>query len=121
MPDDQRRALADVFRDIVKITLRARSTPVSTNTTGTAVLGDRAECVPLSAGLTIPANLFGPGNWFEVYNDTAGALTITQGASLTLRLAGTASTGNRTLAQRGFARVWFRSATEAIISGNGVT
>ncbi len=37
------------------------------------------------------------------------------------RQAGTANTGNRTLAARGMATVWFNSATEAIISGSGLT
>ena len=42
-------------------------------------------------------------------------------AGLTLRLAGTATTGNRTLAARGLATIWFNSASEAVASGPGVS
>jgi hypothetical protein len=40
---------------------------------------------------------------------------------LTLRLAGTATTGSRTLAARGIATLWFIVPSECIISGAGVT
>jgi hypothetical protein len=94
--------------------------PVSTTTT-TIVQADRGKCVSLSAGITAPPSVLAAGDIVSLYNNTAGNLTITQGAGLTLRLAGTATTGNRTLAQRGLATIWFLSATEAIISGSGVT
>jgi hypothetical protein len=38
-----------------------------------------------------------------------------------LRLAGTTTTGNRTLAAYGIATIWFSSGTLGIISGPGVT
>ncbi|MFN7013960.1 MAG: hypothetical protein ACK4ON_06800, partial [Bacteroidia bacterium] len=94
--------------------------PVSLTTT-TAVQADRGKCIKLSAGITIPANVFAAGDAVSFYNNTAGNLTLTQGSGLTLRLAGTATTGNRTLAQRGLATAWFVSATEAVISGVGLT
>lgn len=97
-----------------------RSIPRSTTTT-TATIGDRAKVIAISAGLTIPNAVFAAGDAFSVYNDSAGALTITQGASLTLRQAATTNTGNRTLAARGIATVWFNSASEAIISGPGIS
>jgi hypothetical protein len=80
-----------------------------------AALGKR---VALSAGVTIPASTYAAGDAFSFYNNTAAAVTITQGSGLTLRLDGTATTGNRTLALRGTCFVWFNSATEAIISGS---
>lgn len=94
-----------------------RSVPrVATATT--AAIGDRGRCNPITAGLTIPNAVFSAGDAFSIYNDSAGALTITQGASLTLRLHGTATTGNRTIAARGIATVWFNTASEAIIMGD---
>lgn len=87
----------------------------------TATIGARGECFAQTGGITIPANIFGVGDCFSIYNDTAGNITITQGAALTLRLVGTASTGNRTLALRGWCTVWFRSTTEAVISGGGLS
>lgn len=90
-------------------------------TTGTAVIGDRGCLISLAAGLTVPASVFAANDTFTVYNNTAGNLTITQGASLTLRLVGSATTGNRILAQRGLATIVFISAIEAVISGGGIT
>lgn len=97
-----------------------RSIPRRTTTT-TAVVGDRGGCVAVSAGFTVPASVFAAGDAVSIYNDSGSAVTITQGSGLTLRQAGTANTGNRTLAARGMATVWFNSATEAVISGPGLT
>lgn len=90
-------------------------------TTGTTVKEDSAGCVEVTAGITIPANVYDEGDAFSFYNNGAGPATITQGSGLTLRLAATETTGDRTLARRGQATVWFRSPTEAIISGPGLT
>ena len=87
----------------------------------TAAVGAVGKCYDATAGVTIPASTFAAGDCLSIYNNSAGSITITQGASLTLRQAGTANTGNRTLAQRGMATVWFRSATEAIIGGSGLS
>jgi hypothetical protein len=102
------------------IELGYRNVPRSTTTT-TAVIGDRGACIAASAGITIPNATFAAGDSFSIYNDSASSITITQGASLTLREAGTANTGNRTLAARGLCTVWFNSASEAIITGPGLT
>lgn len=91
---------------------------LTSSTSGTAVLGDRGGSLHLSAGLTVPASVFAARDVFTMYNNTAGALTITQGAGLTLRKAGTATTGNLTLNQRGIATVYFVSAAEAVVSGS---
>lgn len=97
-----------------------RSIPRRTTTT-TSVVGDRGGCVAVSAGFTISASVFSAGDAISIYNDSGSSVTITQGSGLTLRQAGTTNTGNRTLAARGMATVWFNSATEAIISGPGLT
>jgi hypothetical protein len=102
------------------VTIGYRSIPRSTTTT-TAVVGDVGKCIAVSAGITIPNATFAAGDAVSIYNDSASAVTITQGASLTLRQAGTTNTGNRTLAARGMATIWFNSSSEAIISGAGVS
>jgi hypothetical protein len=98
----------------------AKSVPVST-TTGTLVAADAGKTVTLSAGITIANATHAAGDAITLYNNTAGNLTITQGASFTLRQVGTANTGNRTLAQRGLVTIWFLSGSEGIISGGGLT
>lgn len=105
---------------IDNVTIGFRSIPRST-TSGTAAVGDVGKCIAVTAGITIPNATFAAGDAISIYNDSASAVTITQGASLTLRQAGTTNTGNRTLAARGMATVWFNSSSEAIISGAGVS
>jgi hypothetical protein len=88
---------------------------------GTLVIGDRGTLVSVTAGVTVPASVFAANDVVTIYNNSGSNITITQGASLTLRQVGTANTGNRTLAQRGLVTVVFISATEAVISGGGLT
>jgi hypothetical protein len=102
------------------VSIGYRSIPRST-TSGTAAAGDVGKCIAVSAGITIPNATFAAGDAVSIYNDSAASVTITQGASLTLRQAGTTNTGNRTLGARGMATIWFNSSSEAIISGAGVT
>jgi hypothetical protein len=102
------------------VTIGFRNIPRST-TSGTATTGDVGKCIAVTAGITIPSGTFAAGDAVSIYNDSASSITITQGSGLTLRLAGTANTGNRTLAQRGMATIWFNSANEAIISGSGLS
>jgi hypothetical protein len=105
---------------IDSIVIGYRSIPRSTTAT-TAAVGDVGKCIAVTAGLTIPNATFAAGDAVSIYNDSGSAVTITQGTSLTLRQAGTTSTGNRTLAARGLATVWFNTASEAIISGAGIS
>ena len=104
---------------IDSVVIGYRSIPRSTTTT-TAVVADVGKCIAVTAGITIPNSTFAAGDAVSIYNDSASAITITAGVT-TLRQAGTTNTGNRTLAARGMATVWFNSATEAIISGAGVS
>ena len=101
------------------VTIGYRSIPRST-TSGTATTADVGKVIAATAGITIPNSTFAAGDAVSIYNDSASAITITASIT-TLRQAGTTNTGNRTLAARGMATVWFNSATEAIISGAGVS
>lgn len=87
----------------------------------TAAVAARGKCYQATGPVTIPASAFAAGDSFAIYCNSPSALTVTQGAGLTLRLAGTATTGNRSLAGRGLCTVWFNSATEAVINGPGLT
>lgn len=62
-----------------------------------------------------------PGQNAMIYNNSASNQTITQGASVTLRWAGTANTGNRTLAQYGVATILCVGTNTYVISGIGLT
>jgi hypothetical protein len=58
---------------------------------------------------------------FSVYNNSAASITITQGTGATMYLAGSATTGNRTLAQRGICTVLMVGSNTFVISGSGLT
>ena len=90
-------------------------------TSGTPTTADRGCLLQVTAGITLPASVFAAGDTFSIYNNSAARITLTQGSGLTLRLGGTAATGNRTLEQRGISTVVFISATEAVIGGMGLT
>jgi hypothetical protein len=100
-----------------------RDLPVTDRTAAyTAALSDTGGQIRISTGgVTIPAGVFSPGHVFSIVNNSASNQTITQGASVTLRLAGTATTGNRTLAQYGQCTVNCVANNEFIISGPGLT
>jgi pyruvate/2-oxoglutarate dehydrogenase complex dihydrolipoamide acyltransferase (E2) component len=101
--------------------MRSLATQSTASGGGTLVVGDRGALVSVTAGVTVPASVFAANDTLSIYNNSATGITITQGAGLTLRQVGTATTGNRTLAQRGLATIVFISATEAVISGGGLT
>ena len=56
-----------------------------------------------------------------IINHSGSDITITAGANLTLYNAADAATGNRTLAGRGMATVWFEEQNLAYISGAGLS
>jgi hypothetical protein len=95
-------------------------------TTYTIVATDAGKHIYLTGtgGVTIAANIFTAGEAVTIINNTASSVTITQGANVTLYLAGTATTGNRTLAQRGLATAICATGTTTqtwMISGAGLT
>ncbi|MCP4789600.1 MAG: hypothetical protein GY881_05110, partial [Gammaproteobacteria bacterium] len=88
----------------------------------TLVAGDNGKHINITTGgVTVPSGVFSVGNVVSVYNDSGSNQTITQGSSVTLRLAGSATTGNRTLAQYGLATVLCVGSNEFVISGAGLT
>ena len=98
-----------------------RGLPVVSTSGTTAALADRGKAYFSTGTITIPGNVFAAGDSFVIYNNSAATINIALGAGLTtLRIAGTATAGARTLLQRGIATVMFVSATEAVISGAGV-
>ena len=92
-------------------------------TTYTLVATDAGKCVTQthSSGFTIDNSVFSAGDAVTMINDSGSDFTITQGSGVTLYNTADASTGNRTLAGRGMATVWFQSASVGYISGAGLS
>jgi len=74
-----------------------------------------------TGGVTVNTGIFSVGDAISIYNNSASNQTITQGASVTMYLAGTATTGNRTLAQRGICSILCVASNTFVISGAGLT
>lgn len=96
----------------------ALGTDVYKSVPGNAAL-TAGEMYKATAGFTLNTGA-AEGTTYPGINNSAAAITITQGSGLTLRLAGTTSTGNRTVAPRGQFSIWALSTTEYYISGAGV-
>ena len=108
-------AVSDTKGDVRKI-------PNNNQTSAyTLVATDGGKHITTTAGVTIPANVFGAGDAITIINNSGSDITLTQGSSLTLYNSADASTGNRTLAGRGMATVLFFGATGAYISGAGLS
>lgn len=88
----------------------------------TLVAGDNGKHINITTGgVTVPSGVFSAGNVVSIFNDSGSNQTITQGGSVTLRLAGSATTGNRTLAQYGLCSALCVASNEFVISGAGLT
>ena len=86
------------------------------------VAADNGKMINITTGgVTINGSIFSAGNNITIYNNSGSSQTITQGTSVTMYLAGSATTGNRTLAQRGICTVVCVAANTFVISGAGLT
>jgi hypothetical protein len=65
--------------------------------------------------------VFSAGDAVTIYNGTTGDITITQGSSVTMYLAGSSTTGNRVLAQKGVATVLCVGTDTFTILGGGLS
>ena len=90
----------------------------------TLTANDNGNLISITSGnVTVPASVFASpfGQAVTVYNNSGTTRYITQGAGTTLRLAGTAATGNRTLTQYGLATIVCVSANTFVVSGVGLS
>ena len=93
----------------------------STSGSYTLVASDDQKLVKVNNTVTVPSGVFSAGDAVTVYNDRNASTTISQGGSVTLRLAGTSTTGNRTVSQRGIVTIVCVANNEFVISGGGLT
>ncbi len=74
-----------------------------------------------SGGVTVPANVIIDGYAITIINNSGSDQTITQGSGMTIYNTADAATGNRTLAGRGMATLYFVSSSACYISGAGLS
>jgi hypothetical protein len=105
---------------IAGVDIGYRNIPTLGNT-ATAAASAVGKVYTNTGNLTINNSVFAPGDVVCVYNNSAADISIVAGTISTMRLAGTSLTGTRTLAQRGFASIFFVTASQCIVSGAGVS
>ena len=100
-----------------------RSIPANTQGSAhVAVAADAGKAIYISTGgVTLNNSIFSAGDAVTIINNSGSDQTITQGSGVTLHNSADASSGNRTLAARGMATVWFASASVGYISGAGLS
>lgn len=93
---------------------------VSATTSGTLALADANSVIMMTGNVTLNGGVFSNPHMILFYAG-ASSRTITQGTSMTLRLGGSATTGDRTLAARTVAVGFVVGTNEIVITGQGVT
>lgn len=93
---------------------------VSSETSGTLTTLSKNKIVAMTGTCTLNASVFANPDMILFYAGSSSR-TLTQGSGVTMRLGGTATTGSRTLAAYTLAVAYYVSASEVVISGNGVT
>jgi hypothetical protein len=87
-----------------------------------ATAADAGKAIYISTGgVTINNSVFSAGDAVTIINNSGSDQTITQGSGVTIHNSADAATGNRTLAGRGMATIWFAAADTAYISGAGLS
>ena len=82
---------------------------------------DHGKHISTTAGVTLNTGIFTIGQNVTIFNNSSSSITITQGTSVTIYLAGTANTGSRTLAQRGIATLLCVDTNTYVINGGGLS
>jgi hypothetical protein len=94
----------------------------SQTTAYTLVATDNGKFISITTGgVTVPASVFSAGQNIVIFNNSSSTQTITQGSSVTMTLAGSTTTGNRSLASYGVATVLCTGTNTFVITGQGLT
>jgi hypothetical protein len=109
-------SIADSLGNVRRIIQNSRSSAYTLDSS------DAGKHISITTGgVTVPSGTFNAGDAINVFNNSASNQTITQGASVTMYLAGSSTTGNRTLAQRGICTILCVASNVFVISGAGLT
>ena len=87
----------------------------------TITAADAGKAITADADITIPNSVMSEGDAVTIFADGSADITITQGSGLTMYNSADGSTGNRTLALRGVATIWFKHTSYCYISGSGLS
>ena len=96
---------------------------ISNTKTGSYTLtsADVGELINTNSQVTVPSGVFSAGQAISIYNNSGSNITIVQGGSVTMYLAGSSTTGNRTLSTRGVATALCVASNQFTIMGAGLS
>ena len=86
----------------------------------TLTSADVGELINTNSQVTVPSGVFSAGQAISIYNNSGSGITIAQGGSVTMYLAGSNTTGNRALSSRGVATVLCVASNTFTIMGAGL-
>jgi hypothetical protein len=111
------------FNSVADVAGDVRDVPQNAQTGAYALVAtDNGKHISITTGgVTVPGSVFSAGDTVTIYNNSSSSQTITQGGAVTMYLVGTATTGNRTLAQRGLCTVLCVASNTFVITGGGLT
>jgi hypothetical protein len=100
-----------------------REVPANSQTSSyTLQASDSGKFISITTGgVIVPQSVFSVGQTISIFNNSSSNQTITQGAGATLRLVGTTSTGDRTIASYGLATILCFSSNVFVVTGGGVS
>ncbi len=108
--------ISDSKGDVRKLGLNAQSSSY------TLVASDSGKFIRRTAGdITIDVNIFTAGDMVTILNDAGSSMSILEGGGFSMINTADASTGTRTLDQRGVATILFNAQNQAYISGSGLS
>jgi|7_EtaG_2_1085326.scaffolds.fasta_scaffold37893_2 hypothetical protein len=113
----------EIEADIIKDSKGdVRSIPKQTNSGSHTLAATSAGQVLYTDNNTnVNDSVFSAGDAVTIINNSGSSQTITQGSGVTMYNTADATTGNRTLASRGMATIWFADASTAYITGAGLS
>ena len=100
-----------------------RNIPINSKTASYVLLvSDAGQVVSITTGgVTVPSGVFSAGQAVSVYNNSGSSQTITQGGGITMTLASSGLTGNRTLGGYGLCTVLCIASNTFVITGAGIS
>ena len=106
-------SISDNLGNVRSVTTLSKTAPYTTFGT------DNGVCIVTNSDVTVSS--FSVGQGVQIYNNSSSSFSIIPAGFNTMYLAGTASTGTRTLAQRGICNVYCVATNTIVVSGSGLT
>ena len=100
-----------------------RNVPLNSQTANyTLLASDSGKVISITTGgVIVPSGVFSASNTISIYNNSASSQTISQGGATLLRLAGTTTTGSRTLLSYGLMTLVCVGGDVFVATGAGLT